>query len=149
TGQAARFLSRQGVDVTAEMALLSERQLAYIERLRHSLRSRVEMMSSPEGASALFDQLDTDGDGNVTADEVPPAFADRFAKMLARVDRNQDKQLSEQEFNKFTARVAAIEANRPPLAETTQRARQLIRRSDRDGDGLLTRQEAPRRMAQR
>lgn len=148
-GRAARFITRKGVDVPAEMALLSERQLAYIERLRHSLRSRVEMMGSPEGASALFGQLDTNGDGNVTADEVPPAFAERFAKMLSLSDRNQDKQLSEQEFNKFTERVAAVEANHPPLAETTQRARKLIRRSDRDGDGLLTRQETPGRMAQR
>jgi Ca2+-binding EF-hand superfamily protein len=147
--RAARFVARERIDVKAEMALLSEQQVAYVERLRHSLRGRAEMMANPEGAAAFFDQLDTDGDGNVTASEVPEPYADRFAALLTRADRDQDNQLSEQEFKKFSARYGAFEANRPSVAETTQRSRQLIRRSDRDGDGLLTRQETPPRMAQR
>jgi Ca2+-binding EF-hand superfamily protein len=142
-------VARERIDVKAEMALLSEQQVAYVERLRHSLRGRAEMMANPEGAAAFFDQLDTDGDGNVTASEVPEPYADRFAALLTRADRDQDNQLSEQEFKKFSARYGAFEANRPSVAETTQRSRQLIRRSDRDGDGLLTRQETPPRMAQR
>jgi Ca2+-binding EF-hand superfamily protein len=147
-GRAARFASREGIDVEVELALLSDQQSAYVERLRTSLGGR-DMMGGPENTLLIFSQLDTDGDGKVTADEVPEQLAERFAGLLARADRNQDKQLSEQEFKEFTSRVATFEANRPPMAETTQRARQLMRRSDRDGNGRLSRQETPPRMAQR
>jgi Ca2+-binding EF-hand superfamily protein len=148
-GRAARFAAREGVDVEVELALLSDQQVAYIERLRNSLRGRDGMMNSPDGAFVLFSQLDTDGDGNVTAAEVPKPLAERFADILARADRNQDKQLSEQEFKNFSDRLGAFAGKQPPVAETLQRARQLIRRSDLDGNGRLSRQEAPPRMAPR
>jgi Ca2+-binding EF-hand superfamily protein len=148
-GMAARFMTREGIEVEAEMALLSDRQQAYVERLRYSLRGRDEMSSGADKAFALFSQLDTNSDGNITTAEVPEVLVDRFAGILKIADRNQDNQLSEQEFKKFASRIAAFEAPRPSLTETTQRARQLIRRSDRDGDGLLSRQETPPRLSQR
>jgi Ca2+-binding EF-hand superfamily protein len=147
-GRAAMFTTREGIDAEVELALLSDEQWAYVERLRTSLRGR-DMLENPDNALALFSRLDTDGDGKVTAGEVPEPFAERFAGLLKRADRNQDKQLSEQEFQEFTGRLTTLETNRPPVAETTQRARQLIRRSDRNGDGRLSRQETPPRMAQR
>jgi Ca2+-binding EF-hand superfamily protein len=146
-GKAARFITREGIDVEVEMALLSDQQAAYVERLRHSLSGRDSEMSNPEGAFVLFSQLDSNGDGNVTTAEVPEAFGERFADLLAHADHNQDNQLSEQEFKKFTSRMAAIDVNRPLLAVTIQRAQQLIRRSDRNSDDLLSRQEAPPRIA--
>lgn len=147
-GRAARFVAREGIDVEVEMALLSDQQAAYVERLRNSLRSR-GMMDTPENATILFSQLDSDGDGNVTAAEVPQQFVERFIDLLKIADRNQDKQLSEQEFERVAERLTSLDANRPSLAETTQRARQLIRRLDRNGDGRLNRQETPPRMSQR
>jgi Ca2+-binding EF-hand superfamily protein len=148
-GRAGRFAAREGIDVEVELALLSDQQVAYVQRLRDSLRGQDRMAISLGRLRILFSQLDTNGDGNAAAAEVPERFADQFAALLSRADGNQDKQLSEQEFKKFAARLDALEANRPPLAETTQRARQVIRRSDRDGDGLLQPDETPRRMAER
>ncbi len=143
-----RFISSQGIDPEVELALLNDKQAAYVERLRTSLRPG-NMMENPDNAMMLFSELDTNGDGNVTADEVPEPFAERFTELLQRADRNQDKQLSEQEFKSFSKRVAGLAANRPPLAETNQRVQEILKRSDRNGDGRLSRKEAPPRMAQR
>ncbi len=148
SGMASRFAAREGIDVEVELALLTDKQWAYLERLRTSLRPG-EGMASPENALMLFAELDTDGDGKVTAEEVPESFADRFAELLQRADRNEDKQLSEQEFKTFSERITRMEDNRPPLAETNQRVDQLLRQADADGDGQLSRREAPRRIANR
>lgn len=147
-GISNRFIIRHGIDPEVELALLNDKQAAYVERLRTSLRPG-SMMKNPENAMMLFSELDTNGDGNVTADEVPAPYEDRFADLLQRADRNQDKQLSEQEFKSFSKRLAGFAANRPPLAETNQRVQEILKRSDRDRDGQLSRQEAPPRMAQR
>ena len=145
---AKRFTVREGIDVEVEMALLNDKQWAYVERLRTSLRPG-SMMENPDNALILFAELDTDGDGNVTATEVPPPYTDRFNDLLERADRNQDKQLDEQEFKTFAKRAAKFSANQPPSANIDQGVKQLLRRSDRNGDGQISRKEAPPRMAQR
>jgi Ca2+-binding EF-hand superfamily protein len=145
--RAARFAYREKIDVPLELALLSDVQWAYYQRLRTSLRPR-NTMANPENAMMLLRELDTDDDGKMMADDVSEPLAERFAELLDQADRNQDKQLSEQELKNFVKRGAAISADRPALAETTQRAQQIIKRLDRNGDGRLDRQEAPPRMSQ-
>ncbi len=147
-GIANRFIRGQGIDPEVELALLNDKQAAYVAQLRSSFRPG-SMMENPDNAPTLFSELDTNGDGNVTADEVPEPFAERFADLLQRADRNQDKQLSKQEFKSLSKRVAGVAANRPPLAETNQRVQDILKRADRDGDGRLSHPEAPPRIAQR
>ncbi len=145
---AKRFTLREGIDVEVELALLNDKQWAYVQRLQTSLKPG-SMMQNPDNALVLFMELDTDGDGNVTAEEVPEPYADRFTDLLGRADRNQDKQLSEQEFKALSQRAAKFSGNRPPREETNQGVNQLLRRADRNEDGQISREEAPPRMAQR
>jgi Ca2+-binding EF-hand superfamily protein len=145
---AQRFSRRQKIDVELELSLLNDLQWAYVERLRSSLRPG-SMLANSKNASVVFSQLDTNGDGKVTFGEVPPPFADRFAVLMERADRNQDKQLSEQEIKFLSKRIASLETNRPPLAKTNQLVKQLLRRADRDNDGRLSREETPPRLGKR
>src|SRR5690606_35398094 len=105
--RAARFATREGIDVKLELALLSDEQWAYVERLRTSLRGRDEV-AKPTKAPRVSDQPDTAGNGKSVTDE--------FAE---------------------------------PLAKIHQRADQLIRRHDANGDRRLSRDEAPPRIANR
>ncbi|MDZ4656611.1 MAG: hypothetical protein SH868_03430 [Bythopirellula sp.] len=145
---ARRFTMREGIDVEVELALLNDKQWAYVQRLQTSLKPG-SMMQNPDNALMLFTRLDTDGDGNITAGEVPEPYAERFTDLLERADRDQDKQLSEQEFKAMSQRVAKFSESRPSLAETNQGVKQLLRRADRNDDGQISREEAPPRMAQR
>jgi Ca2+-binding EF-hand superfamily protein len=147
-GAANRFVAREGIDAEVELALLNDKQWAYIERLQSSLRPG-NMMENPAASALLFAELDTNGDGNVTAAEVPEPFAERFGQLMKRADRNQDKQLSEQEFTAAGKRLAKFAGNRPAEAATNLQVQELLARADRNGDGLLSRQEAPPRMTQR
>ena len=145
---AQRFARRLRIDVEVELSLLNDKQWAYVERLRSSLKPG-SMLANPNNAAAVFSQLDTNGDGKVTLAEVPPPFADRFAVLMERADRNQDKQLSEQEIKFLSKRIAALETDRPPMAKTNQLVKQLLRRADRDSDGRLSREETPPRLVKR
>jgi Ca2+-binding EF-hand superfamily protein len=146
TGMSASFAFQQDIDVEVELGLLNDAQWEYVQRLKTSLRPGAGM-SDPANAGMFFTELDTNGDGKVAVDEVPEPMAERFTRLLERGDRDQDKQLSEGEFSTLTRRMAAFESNRPPLAETTQRAQHLLQRSDRNSDGQLSRTEVPRPMS--
>jgi Ca2+-binding EF-hand superfamily protein len=145
---AQRFARRQGIDVELELSLLNDKQWAYVQRLRSSLKPG-SMLANPKNAAVVFSQLDTNNDGKVTLAEVPPPYADRFAALMERADRNQDKQLNEQEFKFVSKRIASLETNRQPIAKINQQVKQLLRRADRDSDGRLSREETPPRLAKR
>lgn len=94
----------------------------------------------------LFARLDADGDGLLSADELPEAHTRLFARLLSQGDENKDGKLSESEW------VGAIEPRRPakPIEEkrATQlpgadAARLLLLKLDADQDGVLSEQEAP------
>lgn len=148
TGMAHRFALREGIDVDTELVLLSDKQWAYSEQLRSSFYPG-ERITDPANLMNLFTELDSDGDGNVTADEVPEPLAERFTGLLSRADTNQDKQLSEQEFRAFSERIAQLAAKRHPKAETRRRVNELLERFDENGDGLLSQSECPPRLADR
>jgi Ca2+-binding EF-hand superfamily protein len=51
-----------------------------------------------ENYAALFDKLDVNHDGQITADEVPEESRRLFERLLRRADRNGDGKLSREEF---------------------------------------------------
>jgi Ca2+-binding EF-hand superfamily protein len=145
---AQRFAFRQKIDVEVELALLSDPQWQYIERLQEPLRPGA-MMGNRANAAVAFSQLDTNGDGKVALEELPPPLAERLAGMWERADQDQDKQLSEQEFMIVRDRLAALQSGRDDPRRNRQGVKQLLKRADRDGDGSLSREEAPQRIANR
>ncbi|WP_052362439.1 EF-hand domain-containing protein [Falsirhodobacter sp. alg1] len=73
-----------------------------------------------------FDQLDTNGDGAVTQDELNALRADRAAKL----DANNDGKLSVDE-------LANADAERQ-MERAKHRAERMVEQLDTDGDGLLS-----------
>ena len=54
--------------------------------------------SANDSNAALFDRLDANHDGQITADEVPPEHRGLFERLLRRADSNGDGKLSREEF---------------------------------------------------
>lgn len=121
----------------------------------------------PEGAEfaqRMFKRLDRNGDGRVTADEVPEERREMLQRMLEHFDKNGDKALSAEEFAEGVSR-RARQNGRPPRAgnpeppgpprgglfaaldtdhdgklnaEEISVAADVIRKLDKNGDGILT-----------
>jgi Ca2+-binding EF-hand superfamily protein len=101
----------------------------------------------------LFTQLDTNKDGFVTEDEVEGSKKALFERLVRVADENGDKKLSKDEFAKGTQK--STEA-KPPLAGEPGRpgrggggafnVKEILSRLDKDGDGKISKDEAPERM---
>jgi Ca2+-binding EF-hand superfamily protein len=76
-----------------------------------------------------FTQLDTDGDGSLTAADLAAAAEDRFA----RADTDADGRITQDEWQ------AAAEAR--AADRDTRRAQAMLERRDANGDGALTLEE--------
>jgi Ca2+-binding EF-hand superfamily protein len=94
--------------------------------------------------AAIFNKLDSNGDGQITAAEVPEDKLTAFQRMLGAKDNNSDGQLSKEE---FTAALAA-EGKRPEGGAGNEKINpaEVLKRFDKNGDGRLSREEAPERM---
>src|SRR5438045_7087873 len=64
-------------------------------------------------AGALFSQLDKNGDGFITADEIADDRKAFFERLLRIADKDKDGKLSKEEFAAGLATLAAGEAKRP------------------------------------
>jgi len=102
----------------------------------------------------MFDRLDANHDGAITADEIPEG-AERLKKMLIRADENQDKKLTKDECTKFFKALHAKrqaegrsmpgqksahhghKGQRPPMHD----AKTIFKHLDKDGNGSLSLEE--------
>lgn len=83
--------------------------------------------SGKHGKKMSFEVLDTDGNGEITLEELQNRSKDRFSE----TDTNQDGMLS----------AAELEAH--AQKKTSERVAMMIERHDTDGDSLLTIEEMP------
>jgi Ca2+-binding EF-hand superfamily protein len=81
------------------------------------------MAQGPRGEGMTFDQLDVDGSGEITAEDLTALRNDRFAAL----DSNGDGTVSKDEF---------LAAQR---MQADERAERMFDRLDADGDGVLSR----------
>lgn len=77
-------------------------------------------------ANGRFAQMDTNGDGVVTATELEEMSSRRVARLMERADANKDGQLTQDEMRE---------------ARQTQRMARMMERFDTDGSGGLSPEE--------
>ncbi|MBC7854686.1 MAG: hypothetical protein IAF94_14735 [Pirellulaceae bacterium] len=105
----------------------------------------------------LFSQLDVNKDGFISDGEVEGSKKTLFDRLVRVSDENGDKKLSKVEFAKGTQKSAEA---KPPLAGEPRRpgplsgagapnVKEFLSRLDKDGDGKISKEEAPERMKER
>jgi Ca2+-binding EF-hand superfamily protein len=103
------------------------------------------------GLDAMFKQMDKNGDGKVTPEEVAEERREGFQRILERGDTDKDGALSKEEFTKA---MGAMAAGRPGAAGTPPQGRpevgQILKRMleerDTNKDGKLSKDEVGDRM---
>jgi Ca2+-binding EF-hand superfamily protein len=100
---AQRFANRQRIDVEVELALLTDAQWQYVERLREPLRPG-NLPRNRQGVRQLLNRADSDGDGKMSREEAPPRLTNRFDTL----DQNGDNQLSGEELSAAVETLAAL-----------------------------------------
>lgn len=115
----------------------------------------VPVATSPAQEPGLFDRLDKNSDGAVTADEVDGDAKTLFERLLRTSDANDDGKLSKEEFAAGIERRPAERPDRPPMRRPGQgpqgdgpfNPEQLLNRLDRNGNGKIDKDEIPERLA--
>lgn len=132
--------------------------------MRHSLLrllAGVTFAATPllplAAADDLFQQLDKNSDGQLTKEEVDADKVRLFERLVRVGDKNADGKLDRAEFEAATKdRPAGDPAATPDIkpgegrgpAEGRQGLAELLKRLDKNGDGKLSKEEAPERLQQ-
>jgi Ca2+-binding EF-hand superfamily protein len=104
------------------------------------------LAASSAGDAALFDRLDSDKNGRVTADEVSPDTKRLFERLLRRGDADGDQTLSREEL--IASLVPSrpektIEARQPATFPQADAVRWLLLTMDTDGNSRIEADEVP------
>lgn len=99
---------------------------------------------------SLFERLDKNKDGQLTADEVSEEHKALFERLLRNADKNSDSKLSKEE---FAAGQTKKEEPRSTFGSGSggpgpgmMRPGEMLSRLDKDKDGKLSKEEVPERM---
>ncbi len=94
---AARYVQREGINPTVELAKLEKLQGKMANRFDEQPMP-LESLRDPQKARQLFAQLDQNGDHKVERKEMPEPLQQPLERFLRMADRDGDGQLSEREF---------------------------------------------------
>ena len=90
----------------------------------------------------IFQQLDKNGDGKLTKDELP----ERMAQFLMRADTNGDGSITKDELMEARKKMAAA---KPAAGAGLPSVDEMLQRHDKNSDGKLTKDELPEFAAER
>ncbi|RIK79400.1 MAG: hypothetical protein DCC67_10525 [Planctomycetota bacterium] len=106
--QAQAAALRAGLDIDAELAKLPASRRSAVEQMGAYPRPG-EILADPQLARQLFQRFDANADGRLSAEEAPPALAERFPRLIRRGDRDGDGQFSQAEFLDVARRIARLQ----------------------------------------
>lgn len=99
-------------------------------------------------ALRIFEQLDLNSDGVLTADEIPEERKQTFERLLRARDANQDGKVTKEEF--LAERTPAATPEQPPRERGGRDlGAAFFDRLDQNGDGVLEGDEIPRPLKER
>ena len=145
---AEQVVKRQDIDVSLEYALLPEKHLAMIHRLKSPQRPG-EAATDPKRTEEFFQQFDANGDGQIALDELPERVANRFDQLLARADLNSDEQISKQELEQVSARIREALKAQDRKKKQRQKAREKrLKQADSRKKKSQKTEKSPQKMDQ-
>jgi Ca2+-binding EF-hand superfamily protein len=95
----------------------------------------------------LFKRLDKNSDGQISKDEVDAEKARLFERLVRAGDKNNDGQLNREEFA-AALKDRPTEPAQPAPGGDRPAPREIFQRFDKNGDGKISKDEAPERMQQ-
>ncbi|MFO1007343.1 MAG: EF-hand domain-containing protein [Planctomycetaceae bacterium] len=96
-----------------------------------------------ENSTELFDKLDANKDGQVTAEEVPEEHRPHLERLLRKGDKDENKSLSKEEWEAAHKPEAEPEVGGPSGKEGRPNPGQMFERMDANKDGKLQKSEIP------
>lgn len=96
-----------------------------------------------ESSAELFDKLDANKDGQITAEEVPEEHRAHLERLLRKGDKDENKSLSKDEWEAAHKPEAEPEIGGPPGKEGRPNPGQMFERMDANKDGKLQKSEIP------
>jgi hypothetical protein len=100
-----------------------------------------EAAKPDEQPLAIFTRMDKDRNGQLTEDELPESGRRVWQQFLKNSDNSGDGKLNRFEFSRNYYRIAA--RVNPSPDQMANMAAAVFQRADKDGDGKVTREEAP------
>lgn len=112
------------------------------------LRPSLAAESKSAGDAELFDRLDANRDGKVTADELKPEDQHLFERLLRKADANHDGALTRDEFLKSLVPTRPEKPISPkdPAGENTDAVRYMLLKLDANMNSRIEKSEIPKEL---
>lgn len=113
---ARRYVDSEEIDVSLELKKMEKKMGAAAFNRFDAPPPRFENMGDPEQAKKLFAQIDLNNNGQIVKSEIPEPLQRPLERLMRQADRDNDGQLSEEEFlaaSRQMARRRGREGNRP------------------------------------
>jgi hypothetical protein len=110
---AARFVTREKIDVAKELKKLDQSQGQAAKRFDEPPGAFMSNLKNPRQARVVFTQFDSNSDGQLVLSELPEPLQKQLGRFMRIADRDRDGGLSEREFLAAAERMSRGQGQRP------------------------------------